>query len=513
MKKFLYGAAALALLTACGGGGDKPPKIDASPEDIAAALADMSLDSSEAGLVRFAGSKVSDGSATFDGFSVMLDEDEELELTAAKLTVDGLHMSDQGANFVSMKFEDMKLTDGDERATLTLADLTIDQPSPALSAWMADLMNTGEPGDFPALSDVSFKGVTFGDMKFVASEDDDVDVNFGFSTLALTDFAQGGLGNLSFDDMAFSFVNNYDGSDVSGSLGSYDLDGLKQTQAEVLETVFKLADDEDAMVEQIGDLIGSNLLDPGYDRSVLKNLKLNINGLNIDLPSLEQTADYNRDGKAVASETKPFKLTVNVDPAGQMGAQAQPIMEMLELESLVLSGAGKTKINPDGDSFEAAAKDNYLEVENLMKLSLGTEMSGLSSFYSSLTEAAAQGADEDEAMLAAASNLNIGGLELALRDDGVFEKGLNLAGTMMGQDPQALRFMAMAGVAALPSQASEIGIEADLAAELSGALQTFLQEQGTLTLKLDPAEPLTMQSFMDPSAITKDSLGFSATAD
>ena len=57
------------------------------------------------------------------------------------------------------------------------------------------------------------------------------------------------------------------------------------------------------------------------------------------------------------------------------------------------------------------------------------------------------------------------------------------------------------------------GIDAELLTEASTALSSFVSDPKTLTIKLAPAEPLAMSTLAemeDPSALTKESLGFSA---
>ena len=97
---------------------------------------------------------------------------------------------------------------------------------------------------------------------------------------------------------------------------------------------------------------------------------------------------------------------------------------------------------------------------------------------------------------------------MCIRDS--VERGFTAAAAMTGQDAEGLRVQATAGVAALPLLAGQAGVDPGLAAELGGALSKFLDQSGTLSLKFEPETPLTAADFEDPSALTKDRLGFSA---
>lgn len=66
--------------------------------------------------------------------------------------------------------------------------------------------------------------------------------------------------------------------------------------------------------------------------------------------------------------------------------------------------------------------------------------------------------------------------------------------------------------AALPFFAQSLGIDADIATELSMAASGFLQDGGTLTISLNPEAPLNLTDLMsDPTQLTKENLGFSAS--
>ena len=70
------------------------------------------------------------------------------------------------------------------------------------------------------------------------------------------------------------------------------------------------------------------------------------------------------------------------------------------------------------------------------------------------------------------------------------------------------------GLAMAPMMAQGSGVDMALVSEATGALSKFISDGGTLTIKLAPETPLSVASIMenpDPSAYTKDALGFTAT--
>lgn len=517
MKYVLYGAAAMALITACGQSSGVTAK--ASSEDVAAALQDMALNESDAGTISFSGSSVKGGTASFSDLSIVLDEDDNLVLKADALKVDGLNVTDLGASFTAMTFENISLTDEDDEAEMSLGSFTVDQPSPALAAWIASFMETGEPGAFPELEDVSFKGVSFESFKLSARDDrGDGAIAFDLPSFSLTDFEAGALGRYSLDGLTFSLNEPSENISARGSLDQLEVTGWKSAQIETLVAAISasLAGGSDALGNLEG-LVNNNPLDPGYETSTLKGLSFDFGGLSFATESISSEVSYNRSGEATAVETKPYKITMTADASGQYGAQAGPVLSLLGLDGGVeLTGASKYKIDAANDSVSADPKENYIAFKDLMSFSFGADASGITAYNQATIDAARAGVDfenDPQALLGALSNLEFSALELGLDDDGLIDKGLTLAGTMGGQDPAALKAQVTQQLALLPLVAGQAGVDATIASELVTALTSFIETPGKLTVKLDPSEPVSVSTFTDPSQATKDRLGFSATAE
>lgn len=518
MRSLLLGATALALLTACGGG-DKKDEVEivtASPEDVAAALADMALNESEAGAVAFDGSTVSDGKAVFNNFSAVIDEDEGLKLTADTLTLNGLHMTEDGGNFSTMAFENLKLADDGGDATMTIGALNVESPSPALGAWMADLMETGEPGEMPDLEELSFKTMNFSGLSFSGgdNEEDGTKGTMTIGSFALDGFKAGDLDKYSLDDLALSFSDPYEGMNFAAKVDLMEVIGLKKSQTQGFLIGTQSTDmTPEEQAAALSKLSEGSPLDPGYESVSVNGLDVNVNGIAITSTPIKANVDYNKAGVATASETEKFTMTMKADPSGQFGAQVAPILSILELDQVEMTSASKYKIDVAGDSMTGAAKDNYLEIKDVVTLSLGLEAGGLADYQKEALSAAGLVDQNPLAMLGALQKLQVGGFELGLDDQGLVEKALTMASLQMGQDKEMLRQQAMGGVAFLPAMAGQAGVDAVIAQELAEALRTFLENPGKLTLKLDPAEPLTGELFGDPTQLTKDRLGFSASAE
>ena len=517
-------AAAVALLTACGGGGDQAASsgqsdevagvkvpaaklVKGDPDKAVDALKALSLNESGAGRVNFADSSTNGADATFNNVTIDVNDDKST-ITSGSLVFKGLDMTDAGASFSQMTLSDLSISPNDDEGALKVASIQLTNPSPALAAWVASLMGEGEPADFPSFDELSFDGFNISGMDLVAEGIDEIDV-LKMGAIDIRELSDKGVGSFLFD--GFELNGSDDGQPFSVSLDSMGMTGINETVMGVMAASFASgASGEEPDFKDIFALMGASPGDPGYNTLTMDAFVVDAAGLGINMPSLEGKVSRDNQGRATRSTTKPFNITVSADPEGEVGSQLAGPLGLMGYETLNFSMASDVKMNPDADTFSSNAKDNYFALEDGFKLSGGGAFSGLAALYSKFGE---EGADpEDPAfMLEALSAMTLENMEISFQDNSILEKAFTLAGAMSGQDAEGMRAQAIAGVAFLPLAAGQAGVDPAIAAELGGALSKFLNESGTLTLKLSPQTPISVGDFSDPSEITKDALGFSAT--
>ena len=524
MKNLLIStAAAVALLTACGGGGDQAASsgqsvevagvkvpaaklVKGDPDKAVDALKALSLNESGAGRVNFADSSTNGADATFSDVTIGVADDKST-ITSGSLVFKGLDMTDAGASFSQMTLSDLSVSPNDEEGTLTISSIELTNPSPALAAWVASLMGEGAPADFPGFDELSFDGFNISGMDFTAEGIDEVDT-FKLGAIDIRQMSSKGVGSFLFDGL--DFAGSADGQPFAISLGSMGMTGLNETVMKAFASGFASNTDAEDYTEDLFALMGASPGDPGYNTLTMDAFVVDAAGLGINMPSLEGKVTRDNQGRATRSTTKPFNITVSADPEGEIGSQLAGPLGLMGYETLNFSMATDTKMDPDADTMSGNAKDNYIALDDGFKLSGGGAFGGLAALYSKLGE---EGADtEDPAfMLEALSAMTLENMEISFEDNSIVEKAFTLAGAMSGQDAEGMRAQAIAGVAFLPLAAGQAGVDPAIAADLGGALSRFLNDSGTLTLKLNPKAPISMSDFSDPSELTKDVLGFSAT--
>ena len=524
MKKLMFGAAALALVTACGQGDNttevniEEPKLKelsvraGDPSEAAAALNAMSL-SDSGGILSFAGSTTDGASATFTDLTITGED----AVKAGSLVFEGLDMEDGAANFGKMSLNDITISGEDgEESEVKLGSIELINPSPELAAWLVAGLN-GQEAPFPAAENVVFdswsiNGLT-GDVV-----DDEADATFGIEKIEIRDMVDLKAAKAVISGLTLNGTDSSEGMNFDIKLGSL---SATNVDAKFVKAIQENIDDEEAMMAAIMETAYDNPMDPGYDSFSLDDLAIDVAGASFAIPSIVAGVERNAAGQPVKYVTQPYSMSLKADgEGGEVGEALLQGLSVVGYEELELKGASVATYDPDKDivSFDAGA--NYLELVDGARFSMGGKIEGYSSYAKEAATAfnfedLAAGAEPDPmAMTNAMGKLTIHGFELSIDDNSLLDRAFNAAATAQGADPTELKSQIGMGLAMAPMMAQGSGVDMALVSEATGALSKFISDGGTLTIKLAPETPLSVASIMenpDPSAYTKDALGFTAT--
>lgn len=523
MKHLLIGAAALALLTGCNKAAAPNAATEVAlselniragnPAKAADALAAMSLTDSSNSIIAFANKDVNGATATFNDISIAGEE----AIKAGSLVFEGLDVVDGKATFGKMSLNNIVITDvEDGNGELKLGNIELTNPSNELAAWMAASLN-GQEAAFPAAENIVFDSWSMSDMSGNFSEDGSAGT-FGFDKIEIRDMTGEKAARAQISGIKMDIDDAADDMAVKINLDSLTMTNIDAKFVKVLQ---ENAGDEDAMLSALMDVVYDNPMDPGYDAVSLDDLSISAAGASFAIPSLNSSVERNAAGQPVKYTTQPFTMTLDADAeGGEAGAALLQGLSLLNYESLTLKGEGSATYDPDKDVVSYDAKKNYFELVDGAKFSFGGKIEGYSAYTKEIGSSfniadMAEGAEPDpEAMMAAMGKLTFHNIEFSIDDDSLLNRAFNAAATAQGQDPEEMKSQIGMGLAMAPMLAQGSGIDMDLITEATTALGGFISDGGKLTLKLDPASPLSVADIManpDPSAYTKDSLGFTAT--
>ncbi|MEL6829457.1 MAG: hypothetical protein AAFO63_04900 [Pseudomonadota bacterium] len=526
MKQLMLGAAAIAMVSACNAEDTSTttPVVQELGEIVVRtgnpalapdALAAMSLAESGSGILTFADSSVEGANATFSDVTVAGEE----ALKAESLVFEGLDMTDGNANFARMVFNNVVLSDpeGEEDGEVRIATLELVNPSPELAAWMAGALQTGAPTEFPEAEKISFDSWAISGLTG-SFDDTEASGTFGLDSIEIRGVSDLKAAQMKMSDLSFNVLDTSDDMNADISLGDLTLSNV---DAKVLSAIQDNIGDEEALMAAVMDVAYENPMDPGYDAISMSDFNVAVAGADFSMPSMTTFVERNQAGQPVKFVTEEFTMNLKADPeGGEAGSELAQGLSMIGYEEVTINGAGVSEYDPDLDIISFDADSNYFELVDGAKFSFGGKVEGYSQYASDIGTAfdfealAAGGEPDPNAMTDALGAISIHNFELQIADDSLVNRVFNLAATQMGQDPAELKTQAGAMLSMAPMMIQGSGVDVALVTEATTAVASFLNEPGTLTLKLSPDAPLSIAAMMenpDPAGFTKDALGFSAS--
>lgn len=524
MKKLMIGAAALALVTACGGEDASTEVTIAEPtlKELTArtgdaaqagnALAAMSLNDSGSGVLSFAGSTTDGATATFTDLTITGEE----AVNVGSLVLEGLDMDGGQANFGKMSLNDITISEEGEDVEVKLGSIELINPSPELAGWLAASLN-GQEVPFPAADKVVFDSWSINGLTGDFAEDES-EGTFGIDKIEIRDMTDLKAAKAVISGLTLNGTDESEGINFDIKLGSLTATNV---DAKFIQAIQENADDEEAMMGAIMDIAYDNPMEPGYDTFKMDDLAVDVAGASFAIPSIVAGVERNAAGQPTKFITEPYTMTLKADGAGgEVGEALLQGLSVVGYEELELKGAGVMNYDPDQDIVSFDAGSNYLELVDGAKFSMGGKIEGYSAYAKEAAtsfnfEDLAAGAEPDPmAMTNAMGKLTIHGFELSIDDDSLLDRAFNAAATAQGADPAEMKSQIGMGLAMAPMMAQGSGIDMALVSEATSALASFVNDGGTLTIKLAPEAPLSVATIMenpDPAAYTKDSLGFTMT--
>ncbi|HPF24489.1 MAG TPA: hypothetical protein PK417_13470 [Hyphomonas sp.] len=552
MKYLLTGVAAIAMLTACGQK-DKPgsdevpsgivfseskiPEYKVQNGDAAtapAALAAMAFDTSGAGSVSWAKKELKGDKAVFtdvvlvsaasdeddseDGMSLEAGDDsfdlDGADLKAQKVEFEGLGMKNGQANFSRLVMSGVSLVPKDpedaKNGSGTIGSIELVNPSPETAAWVAALFTDGDDHDLPKGAALAFDHWEMKDLDFRIDEPEGDKGTFTIKAIEVTGLKDQKAALMKLGGMAFDMTDGVEGTNMKMSLGSIEMHGADL--ALLSDASEDATDPED--VSKMMNLTKQDPANPGYESLTLNGFTMDMAGVKVDVPKLVSAVGHDKKNSVVAVKTDPFKVSLSTGE-GQYGEQLGSQLATLGYETIELSGEGFQTYTPGDDVTTYVKGKNYWELKDGFRVDFSMAFAGAKAMAEAeQAQAQALSADPTAVLGNTLDKMILHDMEFAIDDNGFVDRAFNAYAAQSGEDPQEVRNQLTGLMAMAPMMAAGSGIDSELITEASTALSSFISSPKTLTIKLAPAEPLSMAALadmQDPSQLTKAKLGFEAS--
>ena len=433
--------------------------------------------------------KKSTGNAGNYKYTALTAKSDEGDLTIDSAELFGVHMEGDTATFDRADFSGIKMFSKEDNVTLTVADMSMARPTPAMAksiiASLSDIQGMDDLDMKNKDEDMGFGALSMGDVKIKSEE-----LNGGLKQVIWGEDEATGLTDVLIDGVNFNFESKQ-GESGALKLGEFSATGLRSS-------LLKGVGAPTSMMGKFGS-VGKN-----FDEVKLENLSFDSSVVAVNTNGFAGKATEKGGVTTIKQVSEPFTIKLKDAPNSPQAKQAFAMVKELGFEELVFESSQTQIIDSNEDT--VTVKDGLVSMKDGFNLDYNYSASGMSALQTLLKDGR-HGSD----MNAAIEAMTLNGMQIRLEDKSIVERGLKLVAQFQGTSPDTIKQqikLASAGA----SLFAGAGIEAALMGEMGTALSEFLEDGGTLSVVVDPAAPVAMSELanLKRSDLSLKDLGFSA---
>ena len=439
-----------------------------------------------------------DGAAGNYSYNNLTAQSDDGLITISSAKLFGAHMDGEIGTFDRADFEGVKIHNEDEDVTVTVDALSVARPSPAMAkSLVAALSQLGEIDNLD-------KNFDKDDMSFGALALNNVDISAPEAKGAIDGLVWGKdvatkLADMKLEGLSFKVTPKRETEYVNIALGRF-------AATELRTDLYK----EFFAGTKAGKSPMSNfaLWQKSFDTVKLETLDIDTNAFSLETKGYEGKAKQKGDVTTIVQASEPITVKMKEPTQGANSPQAQAYKTIAELgfDEMVFQTSQTGVMDSANDLMEL--KDGLLTLKDGFELSYNYKAGGV--YQASQSINAAANPDDSDLALDALQTIKLHGIELRLEDNSIVERIFNLAAKMQGGSAGALRTQAKLGLRLAPMAAQ--GVEGEILGAVSGALSEFIEGDKTLSIIMNPKEPLPIASLTELKNGTTsfEELGFSA---
>jgi|GEM_PF-1364173 len=440
------------------------------------------------------------------------------ELHIERIVFDALRLDDDGeVMFDGLSFDNLTAEEPEVSGSLRVAHIGVEDPNAVM---VADLVRglSGEIDDDyePDWSDYSFSSFSMEGFSGTGDEGEGP-FSIALEQLAIQDFSDVELGRFALIGMDFDLPNE-DGSRVLLRVGELSVTGLKtEAYSEFLDAVSSGADENSIMSAYYR---ASAQAQPDiYERIAMRDLLVEADGVHVAMDNLTAQIDRSRGGYNMAGMMDSLRLVP--DASMESGAQLAMAIGMLGYEDLELSMQTHSVYDEASGRMHTVG-DNYVQLRDGVRIEFAQDFDGYDEYYAQIPDILANMPDDvtdedaqSEMMMRMLAPVVLNNLMVRIVDQSLLDRALDAGAAAQGltKDEFRIQTAAMAGMGLM---AAPPEVPRTMLAELSTALSAFINQGGSLTIDVSPAEPLSVGEWMEQveaGNIDFDALGLSFTAE
>ena len=414
-------------------------------------------------------------------------------VTINKLELSGVRMDNGIATFDILKAYEMKTKDKD--ASVSVGKIELSGPSPdmakAITKAFAEGSKIEKMGDLDLNIDLDDE-----DIYFDAINVEDISLSADEGRGSVKQFAWGEVGDTGkglFMLQGLDFNVQETGKPAvkfkldSASANGVDMDALDDMK----NAQKKLSRGPQNAMSMFS---GKNSFAKNFDTAEFKNLDIEVGTMSLRSEGAQGSAKKKGDVTTIQQVMQPLTLKFSDVPEDRELIQMYEAFQTLGYDELVFSTAQTSSFNEK--TGEVKVEDSYIDLKDGFRMSYNLDAGGLQ-----------QTADAENAM----DNMTLSRIDIALEDKSILDRAFKFAAKEQGSSPGLLKMQAKGGLMMMTAMAQNEQ-QQEMAAQLSKAINKFIDDGGTLKVGINPAAPLRASELknMDPNTMDMSTLGFYA---
>lgn len=446
------------------------------------------------------------GNYTYKNLTI---SDDDGSATIEDVELFGVRMEGEAATFDKMVAKG--LVAKGEDGTVRIESMAVARPSPAFAAAITEaLSRVDELGDLDGLDlDMDGQDVHFGAMRANNVELEGPDFNGSLDSLAWGEFEDSGEGLFVLEDLKIK--GRPEGKpELDITLGSINASGLNMDYFRSMSDKGKGRRGSNPMGQVIK---GVSPYTKTFDTVSFSDVDISMDGLHITTDGGQGKTTKKGDTLVTRQVLQPMVIRFDAEPTDRGMIEAKKSLASLGYDELVITSAQTSELNAKNDTVKIT--DSFLDLKDGFRLSYGYEATGINAVREGVESAQSNGRSLNERqMQKLTDDITLKSVDIALADKSIIDRGFKLAAEKQGSSPKLLRMQAKS-MLMLMGLGVKSEAQGELVGELSRAMGQFIDDGGTLKLRVAPAQPLTVSQLrkLETGDMGVEALGFSATVE
>lgn len=432
-------------------------------------------------------------------------EDGSLSIGTTELI--GVHMVGEEASFDRANFKDMVIQGED--VNLDIAAMSVARPSPKMAqAIIKGLQSRDDLDELETKIDAeeaSFGAVSIDDITVSGDEASGTISHMIWGVDEDTHLADGKIGEVDF---------TIKGKNDTTSKLTFEGGSARGLNMSAYQDMSKKGPNLG-----LGQLLGQmNLYQKPYDNVVIGKGSFTNDFIKATFDGFEGKAVEKNGVTTITQVGKPFRFSFLKEPENPKAVKGYDAIKRLGFDEIVLRSSQTQVLNSKEDTI--AVKDGLIDMEDGFRLNYTYEAEGLSAMVEKAKQdqAAAKSETDEvkaptvEETLDAMEPVKLRTLKMSLEDKSIIERGLKLASEMSGQSEGNLKKQLKLAIMAATFMGKS-DLESEIIGQFGTAATQFIDDGGTLTVSVNPPEPLSVKTLAQARENNLDpkDIGFSAS--